>query len=382
VNCCAPPTASHTPATDDAGPHPTGPDTRRRPNSRAYGPWRRRATIAKVTSHSAEIAAAAPQAVTLRGSPPARTPGELASLARTAGITEAGLRATAMWLVSGRRASPHTRLAYVRDLGWWLAWCTATATTPARATTGAADLYMAALTASGLARSTIARRIAAVSSWYTYLVREDCAAANPFDGAERPHPGPGASRTRGLSREQVTAILTHTATRETARTHALLWLMFATAGRIGSILAARIEHLGEDLGHQVLDLPVKGGHTKRFAIPPPALAALRRYLDERGHPPSGPIFVSRTGRQLTQPNVWKLVNRVAHAAGISHPISPHSFRHSAITIALSDGRPLHVVQDFAGHADPRTTRRYDRARDSLDRSPAYALAASVTPHTP
>src|SRR5262249_35063606 len=151
--------------------------------------------------------------------------------------------------------------------------------TPAAAGTSVADLYMAALKESGLARATIGRRVAAVSSWYTYLVREQCAALNPFEGAQRPRLDGEASRTRGMSREQLPAILGHAAEHESARTYALLWLMFATAGRISSVLDARIEHLGQDLGHQVLDLVVKGGHRKRFAIPPAALAAVQRYLD-------------------------------------------------------------------------------------------------------
>jgi integrase/recombinase XerD len=327
----------------------------------------------EVVSHSAPVSAE------LRGTPPARGPHELASLLRVAGMPEAGLRATALWLVSGRRESPHTRVAYVRDVSWWVSWCTAFGCAPSAATPSAADLYMAALKESGLARATIGRRVAAVSSWYTYLVREQCAATNPFEGAERPRLDTKASSTRGLSRQQITAILGHAADHESARTCALLWLMFATAGRISSILDARVEHLGQDLGHQVLDLVVKGGGTKRFVIPPTALAMVRRYLDERGGPEDGLMFVSRNGRRLVQSYAWKLVNRVARAAGVTHTISPHSFRHSAITIALSDGKPLHVVQDFAGHADPRTTRRYDQARDSLDRSPAYELAASVAP---
>lgn len=315
----------------------------------------------------------------LRGTAPARTPHELASLLRAAGMPETGLRATAMWLISGRRESPHTRTAYVRDVSWWVWWCAAQERPPAEATTSMADLYMAAMNASGLARATIGRRVAAVSSWYTYLVREQCAVINPFEGAERPRLDTNDSSTRGLSRAQITAVLGHAAAHESARTYALLWLMFATAGRISSILDARIEDLGQDRGHQVLDLVVKGGRRKRFAIPPAALAAVQRYLTERGDPRTGPIFVSRNGRRLVQSYAWKLVNRVASAAGIPFGISPHSFRHSAITIALGDGRPLHVVQDFAGHADPRTTRRYDRARESLDRSPAYELAASVVP---
>ncbi|WP_433469829.1 tyrosine-type recombinase/integrase [Spirillospora sp. CA-128828] len=302
----------------------------------------------------------------------------MASLLHAARMPEGGSRATAVWLVSGRRESDHTRAAYIRDVGWWVAWCLATGVDAGSPSTTAADVYMAELKASGLARATVGRRVAAVSSWYTYLVRKQCVAVNPFDGAERPRLDTSTSTTRGMSREQMSALLAHAAQHETARTHALLWLMFATAGRIGSVLAARVQDLDQDRGHQVIDLTVKGGTTKRFVVPPAALAAIHAYLAERGHPEDGLLFVTRTGRALGQPYAWKLVNRVSHAAGIAFKISPHSFRHSAITIALTDGRPLHVVQDFAGHADPRTTRRYDRARESLDRSPAYELAASVT----
>jgi hypothetical protein len=55
-------------------------------------------------------------------------------------------------------------------------------------------------------------------------------------------------------------------------------------------------------------------------------------------------------------------------------MSPHSLRHAAITAALDDGCSLRDVQDLARHADPRQTRRYDRARGALDRNPTYIVA--------
>jgi integrase/recombinase XerD len=71
------------------------------------------------------------------------------------------------------------------------------------------------------------------------------------------------------------------------------------------------------------------------------------------------------------------VRRLARAAGIPSwaQLSPHSLRHTAITLALDAGASLHDVQDYAGHADTRTTRRYDHSRDSLGRSPTDTLAA-------
>ena len=60
--------------------------------------------------------------------------------------------------------------------------------------------------------------------------------------------------------------------------------------------------------------------------------------------------------------------------GAWEQLSPHSLRHSAITFALDAGASLRDVQDYAGHKDPRTTRRYDHSRDSLDRNAAYTVA--------
>ena len=69
------------------------------------------------------------------------------------------------------------------------------------------------------------------------------------------------------------------------------------------------------------------------------------------------------------------MRRLARAAGVGswEQLSPHSLRHSAVT--LDAGTSLRDVQDYAGHKDPRTTRRYDHSRDSLDRNAAYTVAA-------
>ena len=81
--------------------------------------------------------------------------------------------------------------------------------------------------------------------------------------------------------------------------------------------------------------------------------------------------------RLRQGHLWDLVRRLARTAGIGawERLSPHSLRHSAITFALDAGASLRDVQDYAGHKDPRTTRRHDHSRDSLDRNAAYTVAA-------
>jgi integrase/recombinase XerD len=87
------------------------------------------------------------------------------------------------------------------------------------------------------------------------------------------------------------------------------------------------------------------------------------------------VVESYAGTHLTRSGAARIVRRVARGAGVEAAISPHSLRHTFVTLALEAGVPLHVVQDGAGHADPRTTRRCDRARHSLDAHSTYALTA-------
>ncbi|MCW2904980.1 MAG: integrase [Streptosporangiaceae bacterium] len=321
----------------------------------------------------------------LTGPAPARTPRALAELMRDHGVPAAALEKTAAWLSGERRQSAATQAGYIRDVSWWLSYAAGRGLDLADVDPAEADLYAAALRAAGLADSTRARRLSAVSSWYAYLTRSRLAARNPFgEGMERPSV-PQTSETRGLSEDELERMLAYTGARESARTHALLALMVATGCRVSSVTRTTLASMGRDRGHAVIDLPVKGGNTKRFVLPPFATDAVDRYLAERAGG-DGPLFATRTGKPIDQPYVFRLVRRVAAAAAIADAdkLSPHSLRHSVATMLLDRGHPLHVVQDFLGHADPRTTRRYDRARESLDRSPAYdlgaALAAGVARH--
>jgi site-specific recombinase XerD len=104
----------------------------------------------------------------------------------------------------------------------------------------------------------------------------------------------------------------------------------------------------------------------------PVVRALDDYLVGRT---TGPLFVTTTGRRLDQPEAWRMIRRLARHAALdgAGEIRPHSLRVAFITGAREAGVPLEDVQDAAGHADPRTTRRYDRGRHSLDRHASYAL---------
>jgi integrase/recombinase XerD len=158
------------------------------------------------------------------------------------------------------------------------------------------------------------------------------------------------------------------------RSHALITLLALNGLRIDEALSRDVEHLDVERSHRVLRLRRKGGKKAVAVLSAPTVRALEAYLGARR---TGPIFITKTGRRMDEPAAWRLVRRLARRAGIDSAdrLNPHSLRHAFVTAALDAGVSLRDVQDAAGHADPRTTRRYDRARHNLDRHATYAVTA-------
>ena len=165
----------------------------------------------------------------------------------------------------------------------------------------------------------------------------------------------------------------------------MIRLLLHNALRVDEACGVDVADLGADAGHRVLRVTRKGARKAKVPLTPATVAALDTYLTGRAHRAglgspaqlTGPLLATATGGRLRRGHLWELVRRLARTAGIAtwQELSPHSLRHSAITFALDAGATLRDVQDYAGHKDPRTTRRYDHARDSLDRNAAYTVAA-------
>ncbi|MEU4531972.1 tyrosine-type recombinase/integrase [Micromonospora ureilytica] len=302
-------------------------------------------------------------------------------------VTEAWLR--------NRRLSEHTRDAYRRDVTGWLRWCSGRDLDPLRATFLHVNEYARALESSVGARSgrpltpaTVARRLSALSSWYDFLVKLGAVPANPVSGADRPRVDRDHSATVGLTPEEVDALLAaaDADTGATAvRNRAALALLADLGLRVGELISLDLTDLGTERGHRSVRFIGKGGKQRRRALTPGTGHALDAYLAQRaattGVPVpqlTGPLLVTASGARLDRHSVFRMVRRLARAAGIPAwaKLSPHSLRHAFATTARSEGVPLEDVQDAMGHADPRTTRRYDRDRHNLDRDPAYAVWAA------
>ncbi|MEU8220633.1 tyrosine-type recombinase/integrase, partial [Micromonospora taraxaci] len=204
----------------------------------------------------------------------------------------------------------------------------------------------------------------------------------------RPRVDRDHSATLGLTPEEVDALLA-AADADTgataARNRAAIALLADLGLRVGELISLDLTDLGTERGHRSVRFVGKGGKQRRRALTPSSGYAVDAYLAERaaaaGVPVTqltGPLLVTATGGRLDRHSVFRLVRRLARAAGIPAwaKLSPHSLRHAFATTARSEGVPLEDVQDAMGHADPRTTRRYDRDRHNLDRDPAYAVWAA------
>ena len=309
----------------------------------------------------------------------------------------------AEWLLGYRSAN--TRSAYATDLRHWLAFL-ATAAEPVHPLTGARRLHvhawLRAQEAADAKPATRARRLAAVSAWYTWLIVEEYTErANPaqIDSKRKPK-APDKSTAAGLDREDVEALL-DAADADTGpqatRTAALVYLLFFTGIRVSEAIGADVEDYEIHKGHQGLRITTKGEHEHVVVVSAPAAHRIKAYLTSRedlqgdrlpvpaGQPGAKvgrrPLFVTESGRRLDRGAVQRLLTRLAKKANVKvRRVSPHSLRHAFATLSRDAGARLEDIQDALDHADPRTTRRYDRGGQRLDRSPAYTLAAYLDGH--
>ena len=280
-------------------------------------------------------------------------------------------RIAALYLVRYRGG---TRITYQRALRAWAQWCAAHDLDLLSVRREHVELWLRELEARDLSPATRALRLAAVAGYYETAVEEEALARNPAARVRRPKVGKDSQRL-GVDRHEGPALLA-AAEQAGPRDYALLCLLLLNGLRIGEALGLRPCDLRSERGHRIAQVRRKGGAREDIALPPRTAAAIDTLVDARGQLDlEAPLFVDAEGAPLDVFDAQRIVRRLARHAGIRKHLTPHSFRHGFITAALDAGVPLHKVQDAAGHADPRTTRRYDRASKALDDHAAYSVAA-------
>lgn len=317
-----------------------------------------------------------------------------------AATTRTGHTLTALiasWLGSFSE-SADTRGAYGRDLREYIDWCARRELDPMTVRLPEVQMYAAELAATPNPRtgkppaaSTRARKIAAVSSFYTYLVRAGAIDANPARDAARPRYDRKHSPTASVTAEQAGEILASSRDYRHRtlgpQAASLVMAMLIDLGmRVSELCGADLTDLGQREGMRVLTVRMKGGKVRTRPIPRNLHGVLDAYLQQRPEADTQALVIGRDGRRINRHQVYRLVQTMAAQAGVSMPqrITPHSMRHTFNTIARQHGAALEDRRDALGHSSAAITQLYDHVALSLTRDPAHlvAEATSAPPDSP
>lgn len=296
------------------------------------------------------------------------------------------------WLLTYAENENTTR-SYHRTIVEWFAFCAQGDVDPLAARRALVELYKNWLYDTGRAPSTVGQRLTALSSFYLYAEGEDVVRRSPLRGVRRPQL-PDQSSSTGLSREELNAFLAE-ASRRGPQMYALMVLLGLNGLRSSEPLRCQVEDFGTERGHRTLAVTRKGKAGKvRVPLAPITARALDLWLEERAvvlfqvGKGSGQLFF-KIGRgtgvvcPFHRRDVHRYVRSIGRAAVPDKPsLHPHDLRHAFVTLSLDAGVPLRDVQDSAGHANPTTTRRYDRNRNKVDRHATYTLAAYLAGSSP
>lgn len=232
--------------------------------------------------------------------------------------------------------------------------------------------------------ATVARKLSALRAVFAWLRSCGVMETNPAMLVKAPRVSAQSPRL-GLSRAEARALVEAVSgdTTKAKRDRAILLVCLFGGLRRAEVAALRMGDLYEERGHMVLHVRGKGGKTRKVPLKPEAFRSVQEYLQTAGRTGTdaeSSLFVptcnrrtKRTDKPMSPAMIWHIVTAAVKKAGIEKRISPHSLRHTAITLALDGGAKVERVQAFAGHADPKTTIRYFRSAEDLDQSAAHQV---------
>lgn len=222
--------------------------------------------------------------------------------------------------------------------------------------------YLLDLKGRGYAATTIARKVAAIKSFFSFMVAEGTMKDNPTEGVGSAKVG--KSLPKPISIAQVHRLLEQPAqlsTPEAKRDKAMLELLYATGMRVSELVSLDLADLDTEGGY--VRCFGKGHKERLIPIYERAVLALKGYLTEarpRLVRSSGEnaVFLNRRGERLTRQGLWQILKGYAKSAELGVEITPHTLRHSFATHMLSGGADLRSVQELLGHANISTTQVY------------------------
>ena len=214
-------------------------------------------------------------------------------------------------------------------------------------------------------KSSIARKLSTLRSFFKYLVREQIVPSNPAKGVSTPKVEKTLPTTltvdetfrlmespKGLPEKSSGGPM-----EKGLRDHAILELLYSSGLRVSELVGLNSNQLDLELG--VVRVMGKGRKERIVPVGMKAIDALKVYLERRGRlKEEEPIFVNSSGGRLTARSVGRLIKKYTRHSGIFRKVSPHSLRHTFATHLLDAGADIREIQEMLGHSSLSTTQRY------------------------
>ena len=280
----------------------------------------------------------------------------------------------------GKIRSEHTRRAYLAAVKRFLAAAESNGLELLDITPAFVGQHLDGLKKTGLSVATCKQHLAALRHFFDGMVTRHAIILNPALSVRGERYKAVEGKTPEITVKGARALLAsiNASTLVGLRDRAVIAILIYTAARAGAVAGLRRGSL-YDFGDQwMLHFDEKGGKSRKIPVRHDLEQILRGFIDAAGIGGAGketPLFRTAyrrsgllTATSMSGVDVCRMVKRRLKDAGLPTRLSPHSFRVTTITDLLEQGVPLEDVQRLAGHADPRTTRLYDRRDNKITRN--------------
>jgi integrase/recombinase XerC len=293
------------------------------------------------------------------------------SLFFSEGNMEKAIRDFEMHMAAERNLSPLTRKSYLIDLKQFREFLEVHhAPLMQRGEEGLSEVdyllvrsFLGALYRKKIGKATIGRKIAALRTFFNYLLREGRVKINPAELVQTPKAEKYMPTFLSVDDMNTLLSVPHSADVRGLRDRAILELFYSAGIRLSELTGLNLDAI--DDAQELIKIHGKGRKVRIVPVGRQALTALKAYLEKREallHPeadhPDGPVFLSSKGRRLTPRSVQRIMDKAVLMSGISRKISPHALRHSFATHLMDAGADLRSIQELLGHESLSTTQKY------------------------
>jgi len=246
--------------------------------------------------------------------------------------------------------SENTLISYRRDIKEYMEYLKKNNIPAEKAVANHIEDYLFSLN-ERLVSASIARALAAIKSFYNFLLLDDIVDSNPADDINTPKIPEKLPSV--LSRREVEQLINAA---ENGKDRLIIELFYATGARVSELINLKVENFDFEEGW--VSIFGKGRKERFIPLGKNMRNLILNYIKLKELKPSSFLFSKKNGKKITREGVWKIITKCSKKAGINKEVTPHTLRHTFATHLLENGADLRIIQELLGHSNIDTTQIY------------------------